>query len=112
MLVNQELQIEFWNTTALRLFGFKSKPPMDITIDQLPLSRELKSLLIRRHRTVLEKEQPIVARAQSLGDRLNSISDIYFSVIPKEDRSRNVLIMFEPENNVKKAQNVKRNNRG
>jgi two-component system CheB/CheR fusion protein len=112
MLVNQELQIEFWNTTALRLFGFKSKPPMDITIDQLPLSRELKSLLIRRHRTVLEKEQPIVARAQSLGDRLNSISDIYFSVIPKEDRSRNVLIMFEPENNVKKAQNVKRHNRG
>src|SRR6185503_7825549 len=38
MLVNQERHIEFWNQMALRLFGFKSKPPMDLTIDQLPLS--------------------------------------------------------------------------
>ena len=96
MLVNQERHIEFWNTMALRLFGFKSKPPMDLTIDQLPLAENLKSLLIRRHRAVLLKEQPIVARSQDLGARFNSVADIHFSVIPREDRTQNVLIMFEP----------------
>jgi two-component system, chemotaxis family, CheB/CheR fusion protein len=96
MLVNHERHIEFWNSRALRLFGFKSKPPMDLTIDQLPLSQELKTTLIRRHGIVLLKEQPIVARAQSLGTGLNSVADIHFSFIPREDKSRNVLIMFEP----------------
>lgn len=96
MLVNQERHIEFWNQMALKLFGFKSKPPMDLTIDQLPLSEDLRNLLIRRHRAVLVKEQPIVARGQDLGARYGSLADIHFSVIPREDHTRNVLIMFEP----------------
>jgi two-component system CheB/CheR fusion protein len=96
MLVNQERRIEFWNAMALRLFGFKSRPPMDLTVDQLPLPRELKNLLIRRHRSTLSKEQPQVARAQDLGTRLQTSADIHFSVIPREDHTKNVLIMFEP----------------
>ena len=96
ILVNRERRIEFWNAMALRLFGFKSKPPVELTIDQLPLSERLKNVLIRRHRTVLIKEQPMVVRAQDLGSRFNSSADIHFSVIPREDRSNNVLIMIEP----------------
>jgi two-component system, chemotaxis family, CheB/CheR fusion protein len=96
MLVNQERHIEFWNQMALRLFGFKSKPPVDLTLDQLPLSEKMRSLLMRRHRAVLMKEQPMVARAQDLGSRFNSVADVHFSVIPREDRTNNVLIMFEP----------------
>jgi len=96
MLVNQERHIEFWNTMALRLFGFKSKPPMDLTIDQLPLPGNLKNLLIRKHRAILGKEQPLVARSQDMGARYGAVADIHFSIIPREDRSKNVLIMFEP----------------
>jgi two-component system CheB/CheR fusion protein len=96
MLVNQERHIEFWNSRALRLFGFKSKPPMDLTVDQLPLSHSLRTLLIRRHRQVLLNEKPNIARKQFLGEQLKSVADIHFSVIPREDRSKNVLIMFEP----------------
>jgi two-component system, chemotaxis family, CheB/CheR fusion protein len=96
MLVNQERCIEFWNNGALRVFGFKSKPPVDLTIEQLPLSEELRKLLIRRHQTVLLKGQPLIARAQPLGGKLNSTADIHFSVLPKEDRSKSVLIIFEP----------------
>jgi two-component system CheB/CheR fusion protein len=103
MLVNQERHIEFWNSHALRLFGFKSKPPMDLTIEQLPLSQTLKTLLIRRHRQTLLNEEPNIARKQFLGDQLKSVADIHFSVIPMEDRSKNVLIMFEPVGGVPKA---------
>jgi two-component system CheB/CheR fusion protein len=96
MLVNQERYIEFWNNGAVRAFGFKSQPPVDLTIEQLPLSEELRKLLIRRHQTVLLKGQPMIARAQSLGGKLNSTADIHFSVLPKEDRTKSVLIIFEP----------------
>jgi two-component system, chemotaxis family, CheB/CheR fusion protein len=96
MLVNQERHIEFWNTMALRLFGFKSKPPMDLTIDQLPLPGNLKNLLIRKHRAILGKELPLVSRSQDMGEKYGAVADIHFSIIPREDRSKNVLIMFEP----------------
>jgi two-component system CheB/CheR fusion protein len=96
MLVNQERYIEFWNNGAVRVFGFKSKPPVDLTIEQLPLSEELRKLLIRRHQTVLLKGQPIIAWAQSLGGKLNFTADIHFSLLPKEDRTKSVLIIFEP----------------
>lgn len=97
MLVNHERHIEFWNSMALRLFGFKTKPPMDLTIDQLPLSESLRNTLIRRHRSVLVKEQPVIARAQFVGGKLGLTADVHFSVIPREDRSKSVLILFEPK---------------
>jgi PAS domain-containing protein len=96
MLVDQDLRIEFWNGRALRLFGFKNKPPMEITLDQLPLSRELRSVLVRRHRSVLLKEEPTIAHGQFLGGKRNITADIHFSVIPREDNTNDVLIMFEP----------------
>ena len=113
MLINHERQIEFWNSMALRLFGFKSKPPVDLTIDQLPLSESLKNLLIRRHRAVLVKEHPILARGQYLGDRVNSVADIHFSLIPREDRGKDVLIMFEPRDSEgkRKGEDTKRKKR-
>jgi len=95
-LVDEERRIEFWNSRALRLFGFKNNPPMDLTIDQLPLPPDLRSLLVRRHRSVLIKQAPTIARSQHLGGKLNMKADIHFSVIPREDHSKSVLIMFDP----------------
>jgi two-component system, chemotaxis family, CheB/CheR fusion protein len=96
MLVDEERRIEFWNSRALRLFGFKNKPPMELTIDQLPLPPDLRNLLVRRHRSVLLKQAPTIARSQHLGGKLNVRADIHLSVIPREDHSKSVLIMFDP----------------
>ncbi|PYV69662.1 MAG: chemotaxis protein CheR [Acidobacteria bacterium] len=96
MLVDQDRRIEFWNSRALRLFGFKDKPPMELTIDQLPLSPELRNALVRRHRSVLVKQAPMITRNQHLGGKVNVTADIHFSVIPREDHSKSVLIMFDP----------------
>ena len=96
MLVNVDRRIEFWNQMALRLFGFKVKPPVDLTLEQLPLSENIRNLLIRRHRSVLTKQQPVVVRGVDLGSRFHSPADIHFSLIPREDRTHSILIMFEP----------------
>jgi hypothetical protein len=31
-----------------------------------------------------------------MGEKYGAVADIHFSIIPREDRSKNVLIMFEP----------------
>jgi two-component system CheB/CheR fusion protein len=97
MLVNHEGRIEFWNSTLLRLFGFKSKPPVELQLEQLPLPEKLRAAIVRRHRAVLLKQQPSVARGVELGGN-HPMVNIHFSLIPKDDRDKNVLIMFEPQN--------------
>lgn len=99
MLVNQDRRIEFWNYMALRLFGFKSKPPMEVTLDQLPLPEELRTLLLRRHRAALVKQQSMIARNWNVGGRLNPMADIHFRLIPRDDHGSNVLIMFNLHSN-------------
>ena len=96
MLVSQDLHIEFWNTMALRLFGFRSKPPVALQVEQLPAPRAVRNLIIRRHRGVLLKQRPSIVHNQSLGGKLHSRFDIHLSLIPREDHSKDVLIMFEP----------------
>lgn len=95
MLVSPERHIEFWNNMALRLFGFKSKPPMELTIDQLPLREDLRKLILRRHRAALVKQQPVVARNWNLGGKSNPVADIHFRLIPRDEHGHNVLIMFQ-----------------
>jgi two-component system, chemotaxis family, CheB/CheR fusion protein len=110
ILVNQENHIEFWNGMALRMFGFKNKPPMELNLDQLPISEDLRNGLLRRVRSVLVKEQPAIARQQFLGGRLAITADIHFSLIAREDHTTNVLIMFEPANVPPAKKNTKPKN--
>jgi two-component system CheB/CheR fusion protein len=95
MLVNQECRILFWNSMALRMFGFKSKPPVGFNLEQLALPEAVRTLMIRRHRAVLLKQRPMVLRAQVMDGRSKPM-DIHFSTVTEEDHSVNVLIMFEP----------------
>ncbi len=95
MLVSDEGRIEFWNAMALRLFGFKSKPPVELQLEQLPVPEPLRNIIIRRHRAVLNKREPMIARNLPLGGRFPAV-DLHFSVIPQENKSSSVLLMFEP----------------
>ena len=70
---------------------------MELQLEQLPLPEKLRGLIVRRHRAVLLKQQASVARGMELGGNF-PIVDIHFSPIPKDDRTSNVLIMFEPQN--------------
>ena len=103
MLVNHEGRIGFWNTMALRLFGFKSKPPVELRLEQLPVAEPLRNMIIRRHRAVLAKKQPMIARSLPLGGRF-PIVDIHFSIIPQENKGTSVLLMFEPRNGPEERQ--------
>jgi two-component system, chemotaxis family, CheB/CheR fusion protein len=96
MLVNPERHIEFWNSMALMLFGFKSKPPVEFQLEQLPLPENLRNMIVRRTQTVLVKQKPLVVRSVPLPGRVHSLVDVHFSFVEREDRQNDVLIMFEP----------------
>jgi two-component system CheB/CheR fusion protein len=96
LLVNPGRNIEFWNSMALRLFGFKSKPPIEFQLEQLPLAEPLRQLLMRRSRIVLLRQTPMIARNVELPGKLYSLVDIHFSPVERDDRGKDVLIMFEP----------------
>jgi two-component system, chemotaxis family, CheB/CheR fusion protein len=95
MLVNPERRIEFWNSMALKLFGFKSRPPMEFQVEQLPLPKRLRELILRRHRVVLTRKEPIVARHQFIQGEHRWPVNIHFSMVNQEERGERVLIMFE-----------------
>jgi two-component system, chemotaxis family, CheB/CheR fusion protein len=97
LLVDSDGRIEFWNSIALRMFGFRSRPPMSFRLEQLPLPVALRNVLIRRYSAVLHKRQPMVARNLSFGGKFSS-ADVHLSVIPREDNGTSVLFMFEPRN--------------
>jgi nitrogen-specific signal transduction histidine kinase len=96
LLVNPERHIEFWNSMALRLFGFKSKPPIEFQLEQLPLPESLRNMIIRRSRAVLLRHKPVVVRNIELPGKLYPLVDIHFSFVEREDRRSDVLVMFEP----------------
>jgi PAS domain-containing protein len=95
MLVNPQGRIDFWNAMALRLFGFRSRPPVELQLEQLPLAEALRKVIIRRHRMVLAKREPMVVRNLPIGGRIHAV-DVHFSVIPQENKSHSVLLVFEP----------------
>ena len=96
LLVNPERHIEFWNSTALRLFGFKSKPPIEFQLDQLPLPEALRNLMVRRSRNVLLRQKPVIARNIALPGKPYPFVDLHFSFVQRDDGNSDVLIMFEP----------------
>jgi len=96
LLVNPDRNIEFWNSMALRLFGFKSKPPIEFQLEQLPLTEPLRNLIMRRSRAVLLRQKPMIARGIELPGKAYPLVDIHFSFVERDDRANDVLIMFEP----------------
>jgi two-component system CheB/CheR fusion protein len=96
LLVNPDQHIEFWNSMALRLFGFKSRPPVEFQLEQLPLTESLRKLMMRRSRAVLVRQKPMMARSVELPGKPYPLVDIHFSVVERDDRANEVLIMFEP----------------
>jgi two-component system CheB/CheR fusion protein len=105
MLVNRERRIEFWNSMAQRLFGFKSKPPVEFQLEQLPLPENLRNMIVRRTRTVFVKQKRLITRNVALPGNLYPLVDIHFSFVVREDRENEVVIMFEPRSSTEPLSN-------
>jgi len=98
MLVTHENQIEFWNSMALRLFGFKSRPSVELDLGQLPVEHSARQQIVQRVRATLIKRKPVALRDFTLRDGVPRTADISFSMVEREGRPPTVLLVFRPPN--------------
>jgi two-component system CheB/CheR fusion protein len=96
LLVSPDLRIYVWSSAAQGLLGFAIPSEKGMAILELPISMDLKELLIRRHQSVLKSNEPSVIRNQSLAvGREFAQFDIHVSPLSADDLEHGVLLMFE-----------------
>jgi two-component system CheB/CheR fusion protein len=97
MLLNQQMKIEFWNSLAQKLFGFKEKPPVQLELEQLPVPETARKLFKRKHQNAIEKNGTVLVNAEPLGWRGYERANVHFTPVP-QGAHRNVLVMIERGN--------------
>jgi PAS domain-containing protein len=94
MLLNEQMKIEFWNTRAQKLFGFKAKPVVQLDLEQLPISESARKLFKRKHQSALQKGGVAQAKGESLGVNGYDSANIQFTCV-EQGTAKNVLVMIE-----------------
>lgn len=94
MLLNEQTKIEFWNTLAQKLFGFKAKPAVQLDLEQLPISESARKQFKRKHQTALQKNGSASITGESLGLGGYENANVQFTCVP-QGNAKNVLVMIE-----------------
>ncbi len=105
-LVDHKEQIQLWNAAAQRLFGVGETSVVGVGLDQLPVQLEVRTALIRRYRSVLQKGKGSVLQNQSLRARHDVVAfDVHFTpVFNNNGGVEGVLVMFGPGGDMKSTQ--------
>jgi two-component system, chemotaxis family, CheB/CheR fusion protein len=104
-LVDNEELIQLWNPAAQHAFGVGAGSVVGVGIDSLPVQAEVRSALIRRYRSVLQKAKGSILHTQSLNTRHDlGDFDVHFTPVFNHNREvEGVLIMFGPGSDVSSA---------
>ena len=97
-LVDRVEMIQLWNAAAQRVFGVGAGSVVGVGIDSLPVQAEVRTALIRRYRSVLQKGKGSILHTQSLNTRHDlGDFDVHFTPVFNNNREvEGVLIMFGP----------------
>lgn len=109
MLLNEQMKIEFWNSLAQKLFGFKERPPVQLELEQLPIPEAARKLFRRKHQNAIEKNGTVLVNAEPLGLRGYERANVHFTPVP-QGPTRNVLVMIERGSGNSKGSDSKGNN--
>jgi len=104
-LVDNADQIQLWNAAAQRVFGVGASSVVGVGFDNLPVQAEIRSALIRRYRSVLQKGKSSILRTSSLNTRHElGDFDVHFTPVFNKNREvEGVLVMFGPGTEVPSA---------
>jgi two-component system, chemotaxis family, CheB/CheR fusion protein len=100
LMVDREERIQLWNTAAQRLFGVGATSVVGVRIDQLPISSQLRSSIVRKYRYVLANRKAMVLRNEEFEtQKIKGTFDLHFTPIGRDSGQLDgVLVMFGPRN--------------
>ena len=101
-LVDDGELIQLWNPAAQRIFGVGSGSVVGVGIESLPIQAEVRTALIRRYRSVLQKGKGSILHTESLNTR-HDLGDfeVHFTPVFNNNREvEGVLVMFGPGSEV------------
>ncbi len=109
-LVDRAETIQLWNAAAQRVFGVGAGSVVGVGIDSLPIQLEVRTALIRRYRSVLQKGKSSILHTQSLNTRHDlGDFDVHFTPVFNHNREvEGVLIMFGPGSEVSSSSSSSR----
>jgi PAS domain S-box-containing protein len=96
MLLDEKLRIDFLNSGAQRLFGFKPKAAVELDLEQLPVSEAARKLLRRKHQNALQRNAPLIASGDRLGIKGLESATVQFTQVRYRNQ-KNVLVMIQPD---------------
>jgi len=101
-LVDTEELIQLWNAASQRVFGVGAGSVVGVGIDSLPVQLEVRTALIRRYRSVLQRGKSSILHTASLNIRQElGDFDVHFTPVFNNNREvEGVLIMFGPGSEV------------
>ena len=96
LLVNEDGNVQFWNSAATRLFGLGAKSVVGLQLNQVPVAEKLRGLLMRNYRDVLSRNRPKSVRGFFV-EMESFKGPVNLQLTPlTEDRTRSVIIGIEP----------------
>jgi two-component system CheB/CheR fusion protein len=98
ILVDRTEKIQLWNSASQKLFGVGATSIVGVQLDRMPIEQDLRKALLRRARTVLEKNTPSVLSGQDFStDGIAGTFDVHFTPVARNGTDIDgVLIMFGP----------------
>ncbi|HEU5451444.1 MAG TPA: PAS domain S-box protein, partial [Terriglobales bacterium] len=96
-VVNDNAEIQLWNSAAERLFNLASAGVKGLKLKQLPIASRLRTTLVRRHESVLRSLKPALVRDFKVTlDGFNGPVNLRFTPI-SSSAGKGVLIVFDPQ---------------
>jgi len=94
MVIGSDLNVQFWNSAAQRLFEISAKSVVGVPLGLLPIDRELRDVLLRCASKVVTSQKPAAVRADSLAGQRSGTTEIRFEPLTREGSPSGVLVMF------------------
>ena len=95
-LIDPGGKIQFWNSSATRLFNMPASAIVGMTLAHLPIEGTLRNMLIRKSKTVSVSQRPVTLKRQKVTTGTRSFeAQIHLSAVGNEQSGGSVLITFE-----------------
>ena len=98
MVLDSEGRVQFWNSASRNLLDLEARSVVGLGLSQLPIDPELRAALVRRSKTMGERNTPTLLRNQHLNSGRSKMAfDVHLTPLNRDGGKPSLLLMFAPQ---------------